>query len=114
MMCVVMRRWRERARRTGWALIGVGVLVRGCWVIVRALGARTTDTFNQWVGWANILALLVGASGTALVAFDKVARRRDTGQLAVQAAVDLAVEVERVWAREATLRQVDNRPAPVM
>jgi thioredoxin-like negative regulator of GroEL len=115
----VSRRWRDRVRRTGWVLIGIGVLALGCWVVLRAVGAPNTDVFNGWVGWANIFALPVGALGTALVTFDNATRRRSADQTAAadqpveRVKEDLAVEVERVWAREATLRRVDNRPAPV-
>ena len=75
MMCVVKRRWLEWARRAGWTLIAVGVLLLGCWVIWRAFDARTPEEFDRWVGWANVLALPVGGLGTALVLLDKAYRR---------------------------------------
>ncbi|MFC4066721.1 hypothetical protein [Actinoplanes subglobosus] len=113
------RRWREGLRRTGWVLVGVGVLGLGCWVVWKAFGAPDADGFERWVGWANVFALPVGGLGIALVALDKAIRTSNENkevaadQLAEQAMADLGSEVDRIWTREATLRRVDNRPAPV-
>ncbi|MEV4492505.1 hypothetical protein AB0K04_20595 [Micromonospora coxensis] len=63
-------------RRGAWVLVAVGIVGAGAWVVTEALGARTAADFDQWVGWANVLALPVGAVGTALVLLDRATRRR--------------------------------------
>jgi hypothetical protein len=57
-------------RRFGWVLIAVCLVAISLWVIAQAVADG--GTFDQWVGWANIFALPVGAIGTALVIFDRV------------------------------------------
>ncbi|MCM4083413.1 NACHT domain-containing protein [Paractinoplanes hotanensis] len=110
---------RAWVSRLGWTLIGAALLVVGSWVVVSAMHARTTDEFNRWVGWANILALVVGAVGTALVAFDKAGRRRDysapdrSGEVAERCLAEFGSAIEQAWSREAVIRQV-GPPAPVM
>ncbi|MFG1954431.1 hypothetical protein [Micromonospora sp. NPDC048830] len=69
-------KWWGAARQWAWVFVGVGVVGVGLWVVTMALGARTDDGFDRWVGWANILALPVGALGTALVLLERASRRR--------------------------------------
>ncbi|SCG39354.1 hypothetical protein [Micromonospora coxensis] len=70
------QRWNG-VRRGAWVLVAVGIVGVGSWVVTKALGARTAADFDQWVGWANVLALPVGAVGTALVLLDRATRRRN-------------------------------------
>ncbi|MGB2568684.1 hypothetical protein ACPFP2_09580 [Micromonospora citrea] len=57
-------------------LVAIGIVGVGSWVVTKALGARAGADFDQWVGWANVLALPVGALGTALVLLDRATRHR--------------------------------------
>ncbi|TDC78742.1 hypothetical protein E1193_20225, partial [Micromonospora sp. KC606] len=66
-------------RRTAWVLVAIGILGVGSWVVTKALGARSDATFDQWVGWANVLALPVGALGTALVLLERASRQDRSG-----------------------------------
>ncbi|WP_436531880.1 hypothetical protein [Actinoplanes sp. HUAS TT8] len=115
----VVHRRRAWMSRLGWTLIGVALLVVSLWVVVSTMRARTPDEFNRWVGWANVLALVVGALGTALVAFDKAGQRRDhsapdgSGEVSERCLAELGSAIEQVWSREAVIRQV-GPPAPVM
>lgn len=61
----------------GWIMIGVAVLVPGAWVVVEAATVNSSDAFDRWAGWANILALPVAALGTAIVLFDRARARSD-------------------------------------
>jgi hypothetical protein len=110
--------WRDWARRAGWALIGVALLALAGWVMIRALIAQhNPDEFQRWTNWSNILALPVGAVGTALVVLEKATRRpkpMPVGDRRVERALaDLAVRVGGDWADEAVRREV-TRPAPVL
>jgi hypothetical protein len=61
------------ARRIGWILIAVFLVGIAFWIITKAM--IDDKAFDRWVGWANILGLLAGAVGTALVILDRVERR---------------------------------------
>jgi uncharacterized membrane protein YfcA len=61
------------AGKTGWILVAVSLVGIAFWIVVKAF--IDDAAFNNWVGWANILALLVGAIGTALVILDRMERR---------------------------------------
>ncbi len=117
MMHVVRGRWRDWLRRAGWVLIGLAVLAVCVWILVRAFVARTPGEFQRWTNWSNILALVVGGVGVALVIFDKAGRRaRPAVASAAQiesATADLTARIERDWAEEAALREV-TRPAPIL
>src|SRR5512142_3285363 len=115
---VLGRVW-EWARRVGWVFIGVAVMALGVWVVVKARLAGTSDAFNRWTGWANVLALPVGGLGVALVAFEKAAAVRRT-KLSDSSDSDmdrvlsgLARRLGQEWADEAVRREV-MRPAPVL
>ncbi|GGN84174.1 hypothetical protein GCM10010112_63240 [Actinoplanes lobatus] len=68
----------SRLRLIGWLAVAIGLVALGLWVVLAA--ATGTSDFERWVGWANILALPVGAIGTALVIYDRARRGPDAGR----------------------------------
>ncbi|GIE95568.1 hypothetical protein [Paractinoplanes rishiriensis] len=107
-----MRGWRDRLQTAGWFLIGVAALLVSGWIVARALVAGSDASFERLVGWANVLALPVGALGTTLVILDRAWPRRSAGQDVEQALAELRVRIDRQWSHEAVLRAVSH-PAPI-
>src|SRR5580658_8401572 len=62
---------RSGIRVVGWALLGSAVLLVALLISVGAALARG-PSFNTWVGWATVWALVVAAIGVALVVWDKI------------------------------------------
>jgi tetratricopeptide (TPR) repeat protein len=75
MMRPVRGPWWYRARRAGWGLVGLGLLVSASWVVVRAWAAPTSEEFSRWVGWANVFASASAALGMALLVIDRTVAR---------------------------------------
>ncbi|MFY1672792.1 NACHT domain-containing protein [Plantactinospora sp. WMMB334] len=98
-------------QRAGRLLIAVSLVGLSIWIVGRAAGAAGGPEFERWVGWSNVLALLVGAIGTALVLTERV--RQAGGDRAGHVLADLARAVGTDLAREAVARQL-RQPAPIM
>ncbi len=79
-------------------MIGVAVLVLGAWVVVQAATVDSSDAFNRWVGWANILALPIAALGTAILLFDRVRARSDVTP-AEEGASESGAAAAVIWRR---------------
>ncbi|MBQ0994829.1 hypothetical protein KBX08_32770 [Micromonospora sp. H61] len=75
-----MSRGRNFVASAGWFLLAIAIVVVGLWVVWKAAGAGSDTAFDHWVGWANVLALPIGALGVALVLFDRV-RRHDQDEV---------------------------------
>ena len=101
-------------RRGGWFLIAVGTVGLAVWVVTRALGATTDDEFDRWVGWANVLALLLTGIGTALVIIDRVNLRPPSTPASTEEATDHSrpeppvFQVQHVEASGGTAQGVMN------
>ena len=106
---------RHRVRGVGWALLGLAVLAVAGWVLIRAISDRAIpDLFQHWTNWSNVLALVVGAIGAAIVAFDKInpSPAPPDEKRIEQLLSDLALTIDREWAAEAVRREVST-PAPI-
>lgn len=60
-----------KMRYAGRVLLAVALLAVGVWIVGEAAGADGTPAFDRWVGWSNVLALLVGSIGPVLVLVDR-------------------------------------------
>jgi hypothetical protein len=58
-------------RLSGWAFLGLALMVVSVISVVGALEAHGDAAFNHWVGWATVAAVPVAAVGVLLVIGDK-------------------------------------------
>jgi hypothetical protein len=60
-------------RRLGWALVAIGLVVVAAGVPGATwLNRHNQEAFNNIVGWANVLAMSVGAIGVVLLVIDRL------------------------------------------
>jgi hypothetical protein len=108
----------RKAVRSGWVLVALGVIVPAFAVAVGTLRARGDESFNHWVGWANVWALVIGAIGVVLVLWEKIfpgamSSETDLDAVALDLAEVVLAEAQDLRSRLIGPGEAEDRPANV-
>lgn len=105
--------WRVRNRRLGLYVFALATVLLSALMITRAWGADT-EHFNRVAGWANILALIIGALGVGLALWRPLPRTARTPAQIADALTRQVLESEGLTLSEMLSNgQAPGRPARV-
>ncbi|WP_086846457.1 NACHT domain-containing protein [Amycolatopsis kentuckyensis] len=111
------RRFLRKAKLGGRILAIIGLSVPAVTIPTSAwLNKSDESAFNQYVGWANILALTVGVIGVVVVIAEKMGTfrsysRTELAEIAEQLVVEVRRQENRTLARLLSTDSLDSRPA---
>ncbi|WP_157062957.1 hypothetical protein [Actinopolyspora mortivallis] len=117
MVAVMLEYQYQKVRIVGWVVVGIGLGFPAALLPLSAL-LSTGDgvSFNNYVGWANILSLTVAAVGVIIVIADKIgaisrSTNRNLAELASMLAKEELKQQNRFLSHLLGTDSRDNRPA---